>query len=114
MISSHTGAAPLTPLTFHMEAPEKLPIQTPTVYRSEYPTHQLSRMSLLVPVLTAVQKRVASGFSRPNVSARLSRSDRMSDTRKAAPLLKTLPSFDRGVSGVRRDAVRTPPLAIDR
>src|SRR5512147_2133030 len=79
MSSSQMGAAPLTPETFHMAAPEKLPTHTPTVYRSEYPTHQLSRMSLLVPVLTAVQYLVASGLSRVKVALRASRSDRMSE-----------------------------------
>ena len=35
IISAHTGAAPVTPLTFFMGAPEKFPTQTPTVYREE-------------------------------------------------------------------------------
>jgi len=43
-------------------APEKLPIQILRV-TDENPMHQLSLMSLLVPVLTAVQNRVDSGFS---------------------------------------------------
>ena len=46
--------------------------------------HQLSRMSLLVPVFTALQKRVASGLSSPKVTLRLSRSARMSETTNAA------------------------------
>ena len=46
--------------------------------------HQLSRMNLLVPVLTALQKGVASGLSRPNVTARPARSLRMSPTMYAA------------------------------
>ena len=45
----------MIPLTFHIDSPLKFPTQTPTVYLLEYPMHQLSRMSLLVPVLTAVQ-----------------------------------------------------------
>jgi hypothetical protein len=31
MISIHTGAAPVMPLTFHMGSPDKLPAHTPTV-----------------------------------------------------------------------------------
>ena len=42
-------------------------------------------MSLLVPVLTALQKRVASTLSVPKVRARALGSDRMSPTMKAAP-----------------------------
>jgi hypothetical protein len=38
-------------------------------------------MSLVVPVLTAVQRLVASGFSRPNVPLRLSRAARMEESR---------------------------------
>src|SRR4051812_13718080 len=45
--------------------------------------HQLSRISLLVPVLTALQNRVARGFSKPKVVLRLSRSAKICDTRKA-------------------------------
>src|SRR3989304_10023583 len=78
------GAAPVTPLTFHIGSPEKFPVQTPTVYLLEYPMHQLSLISLLVPVLTAVQKRVDKGFSRPKVALRASRSDRISEMRKVA------------------------------
>src|SRR4029077_8334481 len=81
--SSHTGAAPVTPLTSCMGAPEKFPTHTPTVNRRENPMHQLSRMSVLVPVLTAVQKRVERAFSSPNVALRLSRSASTSATRKA-------------------------------
>jgi len=62
MISNHAGAAPETPETSHIGSPEKFPAQTPTVYRSEYPMHQLSRMSLLVPVFTADQNGVVSGL----------------------------------------------------
>ena len=72
--SSHTGAAPVTPLTSCMGAPEALPTQTPTVKRSEKPRHQLSRIAWLVPVFTAVKKRVASALSSPKVALRLSRS----------------------------------------
>jgi hypothetical protein len=46
-------------------------------------------MSLLVPVFTAVQKRVDKGFSRPKVALRASRSDRISETRKVASLENT-------------------------
>src|SRR5213593_2445782 len=43
-------------------------------------------MSLLVPVFTADQKRVESGDSSAKVRLRLSRSEWMSETRKAASL----------------------------
>src|SRR5436309_10840805 len=43
-------------------------------------------MSLLVPVFTADQKRVPSGDSSAKVRLRLSRSERMSETRKAASI----------------------------
>ena len=88
IISSQIGAAPDTPLTFFIGSPEKFPTQTPTVYFSEYPRHQLSRMSLLVPVLTAVQNRVDKGFSSPKVALRASRSERIWETIKAAFLSK--------------------------
>ena len=45
---------------------------------------QLSRMSLLVPVFTAVQKRVVSTLSVPKVRARASGSAKMSPTMNAA------------------------------
>src|SRR4030067_529450 len=48
--------------------------------------HQLSRISLLVPVLTADQYGVESGFSRPHVTARAPRSETMSDRMTAASL----------------------------
>ena len=90
MTSCHMGAAPETPDTFHMELPEKFPIQTPTVYREEKPTHQLSLMSLLVPVFAAAQKRRARAFSYPKVRLRASLSASMSDTMKDASLENTL------------------------
>ena len=42
-------------------------------------------MSLLVPVFTALQPRVASGFSSPKLVPRAPRSARMSVTIQAAP-----------------------------
>ena len=68
--SFHTGAAPETPDTSCIGKPLALPTHTPTVYRSDQPNAQLSRMSLLVPVFTAVQKRVPSTLSSPKVRAR--------------------------------------------
>ena len=69
--SASTGAAPLTPLTPCMGSPLALPTQTPTVNRSVKPMHQLSRMSLLVPVLTAAKPRVANlpRYSSPRARA---------------------------------------------
>src|SRR5688572_15021274 len=100
---------------FHIGSPEKFPTQIPTVNRLEYPMHQLSLMSLLVPVFTAVQKRVASGLSRLKVRLRLSRSERISDTMKAAPLDRALRSSDpRSLSNVSRNSLQTPPLARQR
>src|SRR5690606_25749022 len=78
--SCQIGAAPLTPDTSRILWPWLLPTQTPTVYCSEKPRVQLSRISLLVPVFTAVQNRVDSALSRPNVRARARRSDNMSPT----------------------------------
>jgi hypothetical protein len=46
--------------------------------------HQLSRMSLLVPVFTAAKPRVARALARPKVRARALLSARMSVTRKTA------------------------------
>src|SRR5690606_19630444 len=82
--SCQMGAAPLTPDTSRMLRPALLPTHTPTVYRTDHPTPQLSRMSLLVAVLTAAQCRVARGLSNPNVRARAPRSERMSPTIHAA------------------------------
>src|SRR5208283_5174761 len=84
MTSFQIGAAPVTPLTSHIGEPEKLPTQTPTVYFSENPRHQLSRISLLVPVLAALQKAHARGFSKPKVTLRASLSERIEATIKAA------------------------------
>ncbi len=94
MISSHIGAAPLIPLTSRIGSPEKFPTHTPTVYRLEKPMHQLSRISLLVPVFTAVQKRVESGFSRPNVMARDSLSESI-----CAIIKDALSSITRSLAG---------------
>src|SRR3990172_3109051 len=114
MISSHTGAAPLTPETSHIGVPEKFPTHTPTVYRFEYPTHQLSRMSLLVPVLTAVQKRVASGLSRLKVALRASRSDKISEMMKEASRDITRRGAGSSWSGERRRALQDPLFARAR
>ena len=89
MMVSQTGAAPVTPETRCIASPSKFPTQTPTVYSLLKPMHQLSRMSLLVPVLTALQKRVTSGLSRPKVTARPARSLKISATMKAASSLIT-------------------------
>src|SRR5947199_682843 len=114
MISSHTGAAPVIPLTFHIGSPEKFPAQTPTVQSREYPTHQLSRMSLLVPVFTEVQKGVARAFSSPKVALRLSRSASMCDTRNAAASEYTRRSSPVVSPGVRRRRLHRPLLASVR
>ena len=53
--AGHAGHVP------HRAAVEIADPDTDRVAR-EKPTHQLSRMSLLVPVFTAVQKRVDSGL----------------------------------------------------
>src|SRR4030043_76216 len=87
--SIQMGAAPVTPLTFHIGSPEKFPVQTPTVYFLEYPMHQLSLISLLVPVFAAVQNRVDKGFSSPKVTLRASLSDNISEMRKDASFENT-------------------------
>ena len=53
MTSCMMGAAPVTPETSRMGAPLKLPTQTPTVNSGVKAMHQLSRKSVLVPVLQA-------------------------------------------------------------
>jgi hypothetical protein len=83
---SHEGE---TPLTACIGRPPALPTQTPTVKRSVLPMHQLSRISLLVPVFTAAWPRVTSGLSRPKLAARAAGSARMCETSQAASGLKT-------------------------
>src|SRR5262249_47587766 len=114
MTSTHTGAAPVTPLTLRIGSPEKLPTHTPTGNRREKPMHQLSGMSLLVPVLTAVQNGVASTFSRLNVVLRLSRSESMSPTTNAASADIARRVSPAGSSGVSRSGRQTPSLASAR
>src|SRR5690606_17247565 len=84
MTSCQIGAAPVTPETLRMLAPLLLPTHTPTVKSLDQPSVQLSRMSLLVPVFTAVQNRVASTLSRPNPRALACLSERISPTSQAA------------------------------
>jgi len=78
------------------------------------PTHQLSRMSLLVPVFTALQTRVAIALSNPKVRARATRSDRMSPTMKAARASMTGTRFGVGSSARNRIGAARPPLASAR
>jgi len=82
--STHTGAAPLIPLTFHMGSPEKFPTHTPTVYFSEYPDAPVVPHVLAGPGFHRSPKACAQGFSRPKVGDRASRSERISEIRKAA------------------------------
>jgi len=71
-------------------------------------------MSLLVPVFTAVQMRVASTLSAPKVCARALLSARMSPTMNAAPGGSTArPGLGAG-EGWRRVAEARPPLASAR
>src|SRR5690349_7610524 len=116
MTSRQTGAAPLVPLTSCIGSPEKLPTQTPTVKRLEKPTHQLSRMSLLVPVLTAVQNGVESGLSSRNVAERLSRSESMSATSQAVEGSKTRRAapFVLLASLLHTSGLHSPPCASVR
>src|SRR4030066_1202580 len=73
--------------------------------------HQLSRISLLAPVLPAAQYGVESGFSRPKVTARAPRSERMSDTMKAASL--EIACFEGGFPSRSRSvgSLHLPPVA---
>jgi len=71
-------------------------------------------MSLLVPVLTAAQKRVASGFSRPKVALRASRSERMAETITAAPLSMTGTGFSAASPAAIFSLLHCPPLASVR
>ena len=69
-------------------------------------------MSLLVPVFTAVQKRVASGLSSPKVGLRLSRSERMlAMTNAAAAEYSLTRRAGRLAPARRRSGRHTPPLA---
>ena len=111
----HAGAAPVTPDTSHIGAPSALPTHTPTVYREVKPTAQLSRMSLLVPVLTALKLRVASTLSKPKVRVRALLSARMSVTMKLASALKTrLSAFVGRWSARSKKGRATPPFASAR
>src|SRR5262245_40688440 len=76
--------------------------------------HQLSRMSLLVPVLTALQNGVPSGLSRPKVAIRASRSARILVTRKAAGDESTRRDGAAEPSGTRRIGLHIPPSASAR
>jgi hypothetical protein len=70
---------------------------------------------LLVPVLTAVQKRVASTLSVPKVGARAMGSDRMSPTMKAARAsMACTGASARAWTEVPRTGVSCPPLASAR
>ncbi|MCY1501266.1 hypothetical protein D9M68_353330 [compost metagenome] len=80
-------------------------------------------MSLLVPVFTAVQKRVDRMLSSPKVRVRAFGSDRMSPTMKAArgsssgaasAGLALVAGAGRGASGVSVVAPKRPPLATMR
>jgi hypothetical protein len=77
-------------------------------------------MSLLVPVFTAVQKRVASTLSVPKVRARALGSDRMSPTMKAARGSSAGPAGAAagplaGLAGGRMaTSLKRPPLASVR
>src|SRR6185312_7985403 len=116
MISCHTGAAPVTPLTSCIASPSKLPTHTPTVNERENPMHQLSRISLLVPVFTALQKGVFNELSRPNVTERAARSLRMSATMNAGASCSSVrSSTEEATDGVvtRIDETR-PPRASER
>ena len=76
---------------------------------------QLSRMSLLVPVFTALKKRVASTLSKPKVRVRALLSARMSVTMKLASGLNTrVPAGDGAGFARSRAGLATPPLASAR
>lgn len=87
------GAAPLIPLTFHMGSPLKFPTQTPTVYSGVQPRHQLSLMSLLVPVFTAAGKGSFNRLSIPNVKRRCSEDARILKIESRVGLEKVEPSI---------------------
>ncbi len=60
-----------------------LPVHTPTTRSGVYPIVQLSRKSLVVPVLAAAGKGSASGLSRPIAAIRAASSSKISLMRKA-------------------------------
>ncbi len=75
------GPAPLTPEMPRIGELSKFPTHTPTVKSAVKPTHQLSRKSDEVPVLTAVRKGRLKGEWWPNAGERAALSERMSATR---------------------------------
>ena len=77
------------------------------------PTHQLSRMSLLVPVFTAAQCRDASGFSSPKVTLLASASESMLATiHEAAGSSTWVDAVFSALSSFNGD--HCPPLAMAR
>ena len=57
---AHSGPAPVTPVTSPIGRPSKFPTHTPTAKSAVYPTVQLSRYPVLVPVFAA------AGYGRSN------------------------------------------------
>ena len=81
MVRLKMGPAPLDPETPRMGVLSKLPTQTPTVRSRVKPTHQLSRKSDEVPVLTAARKGRRSEDRGPKAEERAALSLRMSAIR---------------------------------
>ncbi len=74
-----TGAAPDAPATLDIGELSLLPIQTPTAICGVYPIVSASRLSSVVPVLTAAARDRVS--EPPNVSARALGSERIDQMR---------------------------------
>ena len=72
------GPAPVTPETSRIGEPSKFPTQTPTVNSGVKPIVQLSRKSVLVPVLQATGKSKRRAELIPNARVRAELSLRIS------------------------------------
>ena len=81
MVRLKMGPAPLTPETPRRGVLSKFPTHTPTVRSLVKPTHQLSRKSDEVPVLTAALKGRRSVDWAPKAEERAALSLRMSAMR---------------------------------
>src|SRR6186997_1323797 len=84
------GAAPVTPETSRIGVPSKFPTHTPTVNSGVYPIAQLSRKSVLVPVLHATGKLKRNEEFRPKDCVRAELSLKISAMSHAAPAVSSV------------------------
>src|SRR5690242_16111998 len=81
--SCHIGPAPVTPLIRIIGSLFALPVQTPVAISGVKPTVQLSRQSVVVPVLTDAGRPRLRTLFWPNADARAALSDSISATNQA-------------------------------